>query len=80
MKHVVSPINTHAAARASWMLLQQLVANAIAAGDLNKASAVAAISASIDTMPDPPAAASRDAASMLEALRALIEQEGLPSD
>jgi hypothetical protein len=75
MRHSVRPISTDATARASWVLVQQLVAQAIVSGDLDKASAVSAISTAIDTMPDPPARASQDAVKMLEALRALIEQE-----
>jgi hypothetical protein len=75
MRHSVRSLSTEATSRASWVLLQQLVAQGVATGDLDKASAVAAISAAIDTMPDPPARASRDAVKMLEAFRALIEQE-----
>ena len=56
-----------AAARASWVLVQQLVAQAIASGDLDQALAVAAVNAAIDTMPDMPARTSRDAVMMLEA-------------
>jgi hypothetical protein len=76
MKHSVRPLSTEATARASWVMVQQLVAQAIASGGFDKASAVAAVSAAIDTMPDPPARASQDAVKMLKALRALIEQEG----
>jgi hypothetical protein len=75
MKHVVTPISTHAASRASWALLQQFVAHAIAAGDIDRASAIAATSDAIDTMPGLPAAASQDAVMMLKAFRALVEQE-----
>jgi hypothetical protein len=75
MKHVVTPISTHAASRANWALLQQFVAHAVAAGDIDRASAIAAASDAIDTMPDLPAAASQDAVMMLKAFRALVEQE-----
>jgi hypothetical protein len=75
MKHSVRPISTEATARASWVLVQQIVAQAIASGDLDKASAVEAVSAAIDTMPDPPARASQDAVKMLKAFRAFIELE-----
>jgi hypothetical protein len=75
MKHPVRPISTEATARASWVLLQQLIAQAIASGNLDQASAVAAVSAAIDTMPDPPSLISRDAVKMLEAFRAFIELE-----
>ena len=56
-----------AAARASWVLVQQLVAQAIASGDLDQALTVAAVNAAIDTMPDTPARTSPDAVMMLEA-------------
>jgi hypothetical protein len=75
MEHLVRPISTDATTRACWALMQQLISQSIAAGDLDKASAVAAVSAAIDTMPDPPARASQDAVKMLEAFRAFIELE-----
>jgi hypothetical protein len=80
MKHSVRPITTEATARNSWVLLQHLLANAVASGDVDKVSAAASISTAIDTMPDPTAVASQDAVKMLEALRAFIEQEPLRAD
>ena len=74
MKHPVRPLSPEAAARASWVLLQQLVAQAVTSGDLAKEAAISAIGAAMDTMPDPPAQSSQDAVKMLENFRELVEQ------